>query len=491
MKKRIFRINLLHRLVLTYALFTGAALGILTLALNQFTGIFFNALIKENINERSREIVRAIGDLYNPLWGGFDRRTTEVMGMYFVHEGYIVTVEDGQGNPVWDARSCDMEQCVAVINDIAFRMEENFRLNGGIQKQRYPVYYTGAIVGAVNIETYGPFFYSETETRFLTSINRLLLFAGIVLALLSTAVSVPLSQSIAQPVLKAAEAARRIARAHAPGNAAFGKTNPQGPIISINDRYKTRELRELSRSINDLALELEEGERRQKQLTADIAHELRTPLTCLLGNMEAMIDGVYAPDRDRLLSCHEEIIRLTSLVKDLSTLTSLEGEGLDSSGPKNPVSYGTNPLHKTDFDLARLLHSTAEQFRGAAQKKGILLRLDLIPSPINADYDRLKQVFMNLFSNAIQYTDSGTITAAITAGAKNWDVLITDTGMGIPEKDLPHIFERFYRTDKSRSRGTGGAGIGLAIAAAIINAHGGAITAENNPSGGSIFRVQL
>ncbi|MDR1108013.1 MAG: HAMP domain-containing histidine kinase [Spirochaetaceae bacterium] len=486
MKKRTFRINLLHRLVLTYALFIGAALGILTLALNQFTGMIFNALIKENINERSREIVRAIGDLYNPLSGGFDGRTTEALGMYFVHEGYIITVEDGPGNPVWDARSCDMEQCVEVINDIAFRMEDNFRLNGGIQKQRYPVYYNGAAVGTVNIETYGPFFYSETESRFLASINRLLLCAGIILALLSAAVSVPLSRSIARPVLKAAEAARRIARAHAPGNAVFGKTNPEG-LIRINDQYKTRELRELSRSINDLASELEEGERRQKQLTADVAHELRTPLTCLLGNMEAMIDGVYAPDRERLVSCHEEILRLTSLVEDLNILTSLEGEGADVSGPQNPVSYGANNLNKTDFDLDRLLRVTAEQFRGAAQKKGIPLRLELIKSPVNADYDRLKQVFMNLLSNAIKYTDSGTITVAV----KNRDITISDTGIGIPAKDLPHVFERFYRTDKSRSRSTGGAGIGLAIAAAIISAHGGSITAENNPSGGSIFRVRL
>ncbi|MDR2143172.1 MAG: hypothetical protein LBP29_02250, partial [Treponema sp.] len=349
-------ISLQNRLALIYTLFTGAALVILTFAINLFTGITFNALIKENISEKSGEIVRVMEDLYNPMTRDFDSLAVEALGMHFVHEGYIVTVEDGQGEPVWDARSCDMEQCVEVINDIAFRMERDFRLNGGIQKQQYPILYNGRTAGSVSIETYGPFFYSETETRFLRSVNRLLLVAGLILAVLSAGISVLLSRSIAKPVLKAGEAARRIAQIHAPrtvrpgragpaartthlpgaahpseaahpsGAARSGETNPERPVIRINDDYKTRELRELSRSINDLAAELEESERRQKQLSADIAHELRTPLTCLQGNIEAMIDGVYKPDREHLESCHEEIVRLTNLVKDLDTLASLEGE---------------------------------------------------------------------------------------------------------------------------------------------------------------------
>ena len=106
-------ISLQNRLTLTYALFIGAALGVLTLAINLFTGITFNALIKENISGKSAEIIRVIGELYNPMTRSFDGLAVEALGMHFVHEGYIVTVEDGQGEPVWDARSCDMEQCVS------------------------------------------------------------------------------------------------------------------------------------------------------------------------------------------------------------------------------------------------------------------------------------------------------------------------------------------------------------------------------------------
>jgi signal transduction histidine kinase len=475
-------ISLQNRLALTHALYTCAALGVLALAINLFTGMTFNTLVKQNIREKSREIVWSIGELYDPLARSFDGIAVEAIGMYFVHDGYIVTVKDSRGEPVWDARSCDMQECAEVISNISFRMARNFRLNGAVQVQSYPVQYGGGTVGEVSIETYGPFFYSETETQFLASMNRLLLVAGFILALLSAGISLPLSRSIAKPVLKAGEAARRIARIHRTWTGRGPAGPPEGTrglIIRIDDRYRTRELRELSRSINELAAELEEGERRQKQLSSDIAHELRTPLTCLQGNMEAMIDGVYKPGPEQLKSCHEEILRLTRLVEDLHTLTGLEWE--------------TVRLNKTCFDLAGLVQAAAGQFRAAAEEKGIALHLDLEASPVNADYDRLKQVLINLFSNAVKYTDHGSISARIKksgASGAGPELVIADTGIGIPEDDLPHVFGRFYRSDKSRSRSTGGAGIGLAIAAAIVQAHGGKISVESSGAG-TTFRVQL
>ncbi|MDR0378043.1 MAG: HAMP domain-containing protein [Spirochaetaceae bacterium] len=500
-----FTISLKNRLALTYALFIAAALGILTLAVNMVTGHIFNTLVRDNIAGKSKEIVRDIGDWYNPMSGGFDAVSIETMGMYFVHEGYILTVEDAAGNLVWDARSCDMEQCMEVINSITRRMEGRFFLNGALRKEQYPVSYAGGIVGTVTIETYGPFFYSETETKFLGSLNRLLLIAGILLTLISAGISVLLSRAIARPVNKAGEAARQIARAHAPQTARAARAESSGGVradrlaIRIPDQYKTRELAELSRSINELAAELEEAELRQRRLTADIAHELRTPLACLQGGLEAMMDGVYTPDREHLESCHEEILRLAGLVDDLNTLAALEG---GAAAPGTCVPYGAlvpgpaDRLHKTEFDLAKLLRGTAEQFRAAAAEKGIAITLNLRESPVTADYDRLKQVFINLLSNAVKYTDRGGITISIQEGGERfpgarWEASVADTGIGIPERDLSHIFERFYRSDKSRSRSTGGAGIGLTIAAAIVHAHGGIISAENGASAGAVFRVAL
>jgi signal transduction histidine kinase len=471
-------ISLKNRLALTYALFISLALGALSLIINIFTSRIFTALIKDNITAKSEEIVRDIGSRYRPLTRRFDIPAIESAGMNFVHEGYIVTVEDEQGNPVWDARSCDMQQCMDVINRISGRMQARFGLDGGLRKEQYPVEYSGRTIGTVTIETYGPFFYSETETQFINSINRLLFIAGVLLTLVSIVISTALSSAIARPIKKAEAAARQIAKTRSAGA-------DQPPPVRIPDQYKTRELAELSRSLNKLAAELAEAERRQKQLVSDIAHELRTPLACLQGNIEAMIDGVYIPDRKRLESCHEEILRLAGLVQDLNTLTSLEWETLS--------------LHQTSFDLSKLLRDAVEQFRVAAEEKGIAFNVKLRESPVTADYDRLKQVFINLLANAVTYTDQGSVSVSMAEAGESplpqrprgWEITITDTGIGIPPGDLPHIFERLYRSDKSRRRSTGGAGIGLAIAAAIVRAHGGTIGAESSGAGGSRFRVYL
>ncbi|MDR0402131.1 MAG: HAMP domain-containing histidine kinase [Treponema sp.] len=479
MKERKFAVSLQNRLALTYALFTGFALAVLAFVINVSTGLIFTALVKDNIAEETGEIIRVMEEQYNPMRLAFDAAAIEAAGMHFVHEGYIITVEDGNGGLVWDARTCDMRECMTVIGEIAGRMKGQFGVSGAMREDRYPLRYAGRTVGTVSVETYGPYFYSETEGKFLATINRLLTAAAIVITAAGFVISVVLSRAIARPVNKSAGAARQIARAHSEN------TGGRPPAIRIDDHYHTRELAELARSINSLAACLEEAERRQQQLVSDIAHELRTPLTCLQGDIEAMIDGVYKPDREHLESCHEEIIRLAGLVNDLRTLTSLEWENL--------------ALNKTEFDLADLLRITAEQFRAAAFEKGIEIHLRLAESPVVADYDRLKQVFINLLSNAVKYTDTGAITLTVEKAAvpgAQWEVSVADTGSGMAENDLPHVFERFYRADKSRGRDTGGAGVGLAIAAAIVRAHGGTISAgspgtETSAGRGSIFRVIL
>jgi signal transduction histidine kinase len=469
--KRAFSISLTKRLALTYSLFICLALGILAFVINLSTGIFFNALIRNNITVKSMEIAEVIERLYNPIGMRFDAITLEAVGMHFVHEGYIVTVQDEWGNPVWDARSCDMQQCMDVISDISARMEGRFNLSGAIRMDKYTVNHGGRRVGAVIVETYGPYFYSESETQFLASVNRLLLLAGLILVAISIALSAALSTTISRPILLATEAARKIAQIYSRG------MEPDRPRLRIPDQYRTRELLQLSRSINSLAEELEEAERRQKQLTSDIAHELRTPLSCLRVTIEAMIDGVYPTDREQLASCHEEIMRLSNLVQDMNTLTTLEWEHI--------------ALNKTEFDLSQLLHITAEHFKSTAAEKGIRINLALRESEITADYDRLKQVFMNILSNAVTYTDCGSIAVSVNEVGAGWQVIIADTGIGIPQQELSRIFERFYRSDKSRSRSTGGAGIGLSIAIAIVKAHGGNISSDSSEGRGSVFTATL
>jgi len=465
-----FAVSLSSRLALAYALFISLALGGLAVIINVFVDAFFVALVKDNITQKSEEIVRSIEEQYNPL-RGFNIAAVEALGMSFAHEGYIVAVHDERGDLVWGARFCDMHKCREVLQSITELMMERFHINGAMRAQTFPLRHAQRTAGQVISETYGPYFYSRTEARFLAAVNRLLFIAAAVFALFGIGMSLALSRAIAGPIRQAEQAARKLVAAYSAGRGL------PAPGIRVDDRYATKELAGLSRSINELAAALEEGERRRKQLTADIAHELRTPLACLQGTVEAVLDGVRQADQAFLQSCHEEVIRLADLVRDLDTLAAFDWKNI--------------ALNPSTFDLAKLLRMTAETFQSAALEKGIAITLDVRECAVTADYDRLKQVFINLLANAVQYTDAGGIAISLSKEDQppRWEVSVADTGIGIAREDLPHIFERFYRSDKSRSRHTGGSGNGLAIAAAIVAAHGGSISVAGNDGGGSIFRV--
>ncbi len=452
-----------RRLMLTYALFICVLVVLMSLVTNQLSGKLFAGFVRKNIAEQSQRIAEALSEQYVPENGTFDQSNLLALGMSYVHQGYILSVEDATGGVIWDARACDMEECAEVIREIEVRMQTGKHPAGKFAERTYPLTYGDDTVGYVRIETYNPFFFSESEAAFLRSLDRYLLLIGAVCALLSMGISAVLAGALARPILKAAQTAKRIAGGDLAGR--------------IPEDQKTQELLQLTRSVNELAAALEQGQRWQKRLISDVAHELRTPLTTLQGNLEAMMDGVWEPTSQQLASCHEEVIRLNKLVADLGLLSLLEQETL--------------VLQKTSFDLAVLLAGVAEQFAYMAAEKGIVLAFAGASCPVYADHDRLKQVFLNLISNAVHNTDQGRVDILLDTSRAGVTVRVADTGIGIAPKDLPHIFERFYRADGSRSRATGGAGIGLTVAASIVAAHGGTIEARSGDEKGSVFCVTL
>jgi len=239
---------------------------------------------------------------------------------------------------------------------------------------------------------------------------------------------------------------------------------------------------DLFKRFNKMVGELERAEQQRRNFTADIAHELRTPLHILQGNLEGIVDGVYQPTPEHINNTLDETRLLTRLVNDLQTLSLAE--------------TGQLPLHPTRFLLADLIPDLTSSFSSQAASLGIDLKTNVADpnQELTADYDRLNQVLSNLISNALRHTPRGGIISIETGPGSSADrsvrISVKDTGAGIASEDLPFIFDRFWRGDKSRSERTH-SGLGLAITKQLILAHGGTIEAQSEPGKGTTFSIEL
>ncbi len=236
---------------------------------------------------------------------------------------------------------------------------------------------------------------------------------------------------------------------------------------------------ELFKRFNKMVGELERSDQQRRNLTSDIAHELRTPLHIIQGNLEGVIDGVYEPTPEHINNTLDETKLLARLVNDLQTLSLAEA--------------GQLPLHPTRFLLADLIHDLTTSFSSQAAALGIDLQSNITApdKELTADYDRLNQVLSNLISNAIRHTPQGGIISleaeSIISGVR---IAVRDTGTGIPAEDIPFIFDRFWRGDKSRTERVN-SGLGLAIAKQLILAHHGTIEVQSKIDQGTVFIIEL
>ncbi len=313
---------------------------------------------------------------------------------------------------------------------------------------------------------------ADLFTNFRAAVTEALLISTTAAFVSAIIVSLFVSRRVVTPILQMMQASRRIA---------------DGRYQERVDVTGQDELGQLAHSFNQMAATLEQTETLRRDLIANVAHELRTPLASIKGYMEGMMDGVLPAGPDTFQQIYHEADRLQRLVNDLQELSRVEA--------------GAFELKRRPLVISALIEQTAARLRPQFEEKGVNLKLNLPENPprVLADEDRMSQVLLNLVGNALQYTPAG---GAVTVSAQNSHlpeartaqllISISDTGLGIPAEHLPHIFNRFYRVDKSRSRAGGGSGIGLTIARHLVEAHGGHIWAESPGSNqGSTFSFTL
>jgi len=307
---------------------------------------------------------------------------------------------------------------------------------------------------------------ADLYAGFLRAMNTALAFAAGAAFLTAVLVSLFVTRRIVAPIQAMRRASARIAD---------GRYGERVPATSED------ELGQLAVQFNRMAEILERTEQMRRDLIADVAHELRTPLAGITGYVEAMLDGVMAAQPETMRRLHREATRLQRLVDDLQELSRVEA--------------GQVPLHPRRVNVRELVEAGASRLRPQFDEKGVALQIDAasgLPA-ILADSDRVAQVLTNLLGNALQYTPPG---GRVEVHLRPLDgavvIAVRDTGIGIPPEHLPHVFDRFYRVDRSRARASGGSGIGLTIVRHLVEAHGGTVRAESaGPGRGSTFTVTL
>jgi signal transduction histidine kinase len=305
--------------------------------------------------------------------------------------------------------------------------------------------------------------FRPAESRYLERTYNALLYASLVALGVAILIGILLARTLTKPIKALKSAAEGMAA---------GELEQQVQVKSRD------EIGQLAKSFNQMSSEVVRVNRQRRQLTADIAHDLRTPLTVIAGYIESMRDGVLNPTNERLTLIYSEIERLQKLVDDLKLLSLADS--------------GELPLHRQALAPDDLLKRAADLFSLSARKQKVTLEVEAekdLPE-VNVDEARMMQVLGNLVSNALRYTKAkGRVTLGAQAVANEVLITIRDNGSGIPADELPYVFDRFHRGDKSRHSENGESGLGLAIVKALVESHGGRVWAESTPGEGTCISL--
>jgi signal transduction histidine kinase len=414
----------------------------------------FSRYMQDNQDKRDARIIDYFQEIYKS-----EQKWTESSGLELQHEAYMnnynLALMDENKNVIWGMDPNDISHQGMVSDSSGIYSEETYEIKHNLDT-----------VGYVTIGQYSPVLLSEEDINFRNSINISIAMSGLIAIAAGVLISVFASKQFSKPIKDVSETSVDLAK---------GKYDSV-----IDEKSNILEINNLINSINVLGKRLSSQDKLRRRLVADVSHEIRTPLNVLQNNLEAIIDGVVPADAARLESLNDEVIRFGKLLNNLDLLKDMEGENL---------TLNVNNLH-----LDSLISEVCKDFSIDLKDKNITLSIiqetDADYS-ISGDYDKLRQVFINLLSNAVKFTGAnGSIEIRQRSDKDHVYVDIKDTGIGIKQDDLPFIFERMYRGDRSRHE-TEGSGIGLAIVRNVLTLHSADIEVQSREGEGTLFKLRF
>ena len=413
----------------------------------------FQSYTRENVQRVADGTAAAIADGYeqsNGDWyGGALSAATSASSLY---DSVYLQVRTIDGTIVYDDRANDVLGSVDVKED-------------GSNVASAPIMVDGEKVGTVLVRVPG----SETlltkfDEDFRDKSYNAMIFAAVIALIIAMVMGAIFARTIAAPVKKITNAAKAL---------------KEGDYSARTGMTGSDEIARLGNMFDLMADSVESNRKLERRLVTDVAHELRTPLMAIQSTVEAMIDGVFKPDAERLETLNSEVQRLSRLVDALLKLSRLESR--------------TKPIEQKKVDLTEMLSSVAQTHQAYIHDAGLNLEFEYDPHVyVFGDADLLRQATANLISNAVRYTpEGGTITIMARKGDLMGQIVVKDTGIGLTPEEAKLVFQRFWRADSGRARATGGLGIGLSVVKEIVEQHNGWVRVEGRPNEGACFTIYI
>lgn len=450
---------------ITILMIIAALISVITIGIISNITLFnkFDEYLGKEKENRVDEVIKLIKENYKK--DGWSQKTSENIKLSHLVKEFDILIRDEQ-NDIFLSQKRNSNSNIhehMMNNQMGMGMSSENSDDYIVEKK--DLEYNDKKIGELEIGYSDSLVIGSREIEFTREINKSIIYSAIISILVAILLGIYFSKFISKPIIEVKNTTNELEK----GNL----------DISVKGRSKIKELNQLTASINYLKESLKTENNLRKRLTSDISHELRTPLTILKSHIEAVQDGIWEMDKDRIEIFSKEVDRLILLVEQLKFLNNIR---------ERKISIDTGKV-----DLSKISNEVLKGIEIGFVRKNIVITKNIMENIfISADRDKMKQIIINLFSNAIKFTpENGEVSITIYKENGFGIFKLKNSGEGIDVNDLPHVFERLYRTDKSRNRDKGGSGLGLAIAKEIVEAHGGEISVKSNKNSFTEFEVQI